>query len=378
MPKTGQEQAVDGKVTRRDIAQMAGVSVSVVSRALNNSGYVKKESKEKILQIAQELHYTPNPVAMSLQQRRTHQLLYYCTDIHNAFNMDIYSGMMQEARKRNYMILINGDMNFNQIRETMADGVILQNESHAEEYDRVCGKNYYLPAVSAGYGKRPLMSHPIPFVEWDLYQAMDLAVEYLREKGHEKIAYLTIHPYGGSHMRTISWIGHMRPVLKEMLPRYYIGIHPDDLGMNPELEDYRELLPVSELKVKERFFEKGRVAARIFYQRQMDATALIGYNEEFTYGIMYEFQQLGVRVPADISIISFDGSHRREQVWPKMVCVDGHPVLQGKLLAETLINMIEGKNYHYISRIPTNVLEGGTVLDICGERQKTGTDGMSR
>ena len=50
------------KVTRKDVADKAGVSVSVVSRALNNSGYVEQDKKEKILRIAKELGYVPNPV----------------------------------------------------------------------------------------------------------------------------------------------------------------------------------------------------------------------------------------------------------------------------------------------------------------------------
>lgn len=65
-------------VTRRDIAQKAGVSVSVVSRALNNSGYVDKEKKKRIIRIAEELGYHPNPVAVSLMKQRTKQLLFYC------------------------------------------------------------------------------------------------------------------------------------------------------------------------------------------------------------------------------------------------------------------------------------------------------------
>ena len=52
-------------VTRKDIAIEAGVSVSVVSRALNNSGYVDKEKKKKILDIANRVDYMPNPVAMA-------------------------------------------------------------------------------------------------------------------------------------------------------------------------------------------------------------------------------------------------------------------------------------------------------------------------
>ena len=63
----GNPAVIIKKVTRKDIARQLGVSVSVVSRALNNSGYVKKEVKEQILALAEELHYTPNPVAMTLQ-----------------------------------------------------------------------------------------------------------------------------------------------------------------------------------------------------------------------------------------------------------------------------------------------------------------------
>ena len=64
-------------VTRKDIAKEAGVSVLLlVSRALNNSGYVEKEKKKRILEIAKKAEYVPNPMAMALQQKRTRQLLF--------------------------------------------------------------------------------------------------------------------------------------------------------------------------------------------------------------------------------------------------------------------------------------------------------------
>ena len=68
-------------ITRKNIAERAGVSISVVSRALNNSGYVDAEKKRKILQIAKELDYHPNPVAMSLTSQRTKQILFYCREL---------------------------------------------------------------------------------------------------------------------------------------------------------------------------------------------------------------------------------------------------------------------------------------------------------
>lgn len=69
---------MEKNITRKDIALEAGVSVSVVSRALNNSGYVDKEKKKKIIEIANLEGYMPNPVAMALQQKKTRQLLFFC------------------------------------------------------------------------------------------------------------------------------------------------------------------------------------------------------------------------------------------------------------------------------------------------------------
>lgn len=64
-------------VTRKEVALRAGVSVSVVSRAMNNSGYVEAEKKKRILAIAEELGYYPHPVAEALQKRRTKQILFF-------------------------------------------------------------------------------------------------------------------------------------------------------------------------------------------------------------------------------------------------------------------------------------------------------------
>lgn len=68
------------KITRKDIAQKAGTSVSVVSRALNRSGYVKEEKRQKILQIARELNYIPDSVTMELQEQKQSRL-YSCVMI---------------------------------------------------------------------------------------------------------------------------------------------------------------------------------------------------------------------------------------------------------------------------------------------------------
>lgn len=91
-------------ITRKDIAELLGVSVSVVSRALNNSGYVEEKKRQKIIRTAEELGYVPQPVAMSLQERRTKQILFYCKDLNNEFNLEMYRGMCKTANERGYML----------------------------------------------------------------------------------------------------------------------------------------------------------------------------------------------------------------------------------------------------------------------------------
>ena len=86
-------------VTRKDIAELCEVSISVVSRALNNSGYVEESKRKKIIATAERLGYVPQPVAMSLQERRTKQLLYYCKDLNNEYYLDMYRGMCQAANE---------------------------------------------------------------------------------------------------------------------------------------------------------------------------------------------------------------------------------------------------------------------------------------
>ena len=104
--KTRSGRDMDKKpVTRKDIAELCEVSISVVSRALNNSGYVEESKRKKIIATAERLGYVPQPVAMSLQERRTKQLLYYCKDLNNEYYLDMYRGMCQAANERGYLEL---------------------------------------------------------------------------------------------------------------------------------------------------------------------------------------------------------------------------------------------------------------------------------
>ncbi len=355
---------MEKKITRKDIAEQVGVSVSVVSRALNNSGYVKKEIKDQIIKIAEEYHYVPNPYAMALQKTQVRQILFYCKDLHNAFNIDLYQGMMEEAEQRGYMVLMNGSFTFNQLRTAMVDGIILQNEISAVEFDQNCGKNYYLPVVLAGYGNFYQTSRRIPIVEWDTYQGMELAIDYLKKRGHSRIAFACPYPFDSENIRTKSWIQLMSKSLGRNVREYYYGICHQEIKDNEKLAELLADYQDTRFQYEEEFFLKGIIAAELFAKKRTDATAFICFNDEFAFGMLQGFQRAHIKVPEDISLISFDGSYRRTYVYPELTCITCNPKYQGQLLAKTLIDVIEGNKTHNRIRIPSRILEGGTVRDM--------------
>ena len=386
----GNPAVIIKKVTRKDIARQLGVSVSAVSRALNNSGYVKKEVKEQILALAEELHYTPNPVAMTLQQRKTRQIMFVCKDLHNSFNIDLYYGMLKVAEERGYMLLLNGKLDFTLLRETLVDGIILANDYAAYDYDRRCGKNYYLPAVTAGFGNRFPMRKAIPVVEWNLFEGMEKAIGYLRRHGHRKIALACSDIFLTTDPRTVAWISLMREELGKDLAQYHLGINSQDLNAFPGRtressaigESQRNLYQdgskeergiiealgtVTERALRqeeENFFEHGLLAAQLFTDRKLSATALICFNDELGFGVLSGLQKAGVRVPEDISLISFDGCYRIAHTTPRLTSITCRPEYMGEKLAGQLINMIEGRSYHYVERVPIKILEGESVRTI--------------
>lgn len=350
--------------TRQDIANRAGVSVSVVSRALNNSGYVDKDKKDKIIRIAEELGYYPHPVAMSLQKRRTKQILFYCKDLQNSFNIEMYQGMMESAKKRGYMVVINGSLDFDSIRETMIDGIIMPNENAAGWYLDSSGKNYYLPVVTASYGNPVSFTKSAPRVEIDMYKATQKAIQYLRDNGHKKIALGMPYEYNSANARMYSYLEELKPVLKDKIKNYVLGIHKKDLGNDERLLIFIEEQIGDNFTVEESFYGKGEVAAQLFMERNLDATAVLCFNDVFAFGVCNQFKRMGVRVPEDVSVMGFDGTFARRYTSPLLTTVDLSAKKQGEKCADLLLDMLEEKKVKRVIHLPVTIMEGESVKNI--------------
>lgn len=338
--------------------------MSVVSRALNNSGYVDAKKRERILQIAEEMGYHPNPVAMSLMSQRTKQILFYCKELKNAFNIELYEGMLEAAQKQDYMMVINGSVDFQNVRSIMADGIVLPNEAIAEMYLDGIGKNYYLPAVVASYGRQVTFSRAIPRVDCNLWKGAEKMLQYLWDRGHQKIAMVTSYDLDNDEARILVWKDFMKYELGDQMERYYFGINSRSLSMDQRVMDFPEEKRSGDLKIPENFFEKGELGAEIFHERKTDATAVLCFNDEMALGFCKRLRKLGYRIPEDISVASFDGVYSRRYSDKNLTTLAMNPKKQGSKCVEVLLDMINGRKFKYVSDIRANILEGDTVRNI--------------
>jgi len=350
-------------VTRKDIAEKAKVSVSVVSRALNNSGYVKEEKKQEIIRIAKELGYYTNPVALSLATKRTKQLLFFCKEIENAFSIMLYEGMLQAARKQGYTVVIQGDVDFENIKNLMVDGIIFPNEFTAEIYLKSGGKNYYLPAVSATYGNPISFKKSIPIIESDTRNAMEMALHYLMKRGHKKIALAMPYAFDSTENRIYAWKEFMSYEIND-INSYYLGICKKELKNDSRVMDFPEERYIGDMSVLESFFEKGVLAAEIFKERKLDATAIVSFNDEMALGVCKGLKKAGYKVPDDVSVMGIDGIFSRKYSEVELTSVSLNPKKQGEKCVEVLLDILINKKAKYVTHIPHKIIEGESVKTI--------------
>lgn len=339
-------------VTRADVAKKAGVSVSAVSRTMNGRGYVAKEKKQAILEAVKELGYRPNPLSDSLKNKQTFQLCFFNTDISNSFYLEMFGYMSEYALTRGYTVFLLSSFNRERIQGLLMDGMILQSEATALSIQEQFGSELFLPMVSNSYGIPVIHTKNIPYVDVDTYEAMNQAIQYLRSKGHTKIAYAT--PYGKAEGKTVqsrnvAYENVMRDVYGEHLKEYYIISN----------ESYQHAV-----FGRERFFEEGIWGADEFHKRNLDATAVICFNDEFALGMMSRLKQLGYEIPHDISIMGFDGVEERKRAAPLLTTMALNIKEQAETSVAVLIDLINGKKTNYFTKVKPFLLEGESVKEL--------------
>ncbi|MBW3110792.1 MULTISPECIES: LacI family DNA-binding transcriptional regulator [Bacillaceae] len=267
----------------RSIAKLAGVSVSTVSRVLNDHPYVKEEKRRKVLDAVERLNYIKNANAVHLSKGKTYSIGVILPYLNLPYFGEILQGIAGEALKHGYHLQLfqtNYDRGaeldaFHRLQMKEVDGLILTSRSNSlEVLAPFIGPNVVLcENVSEAKYKKVFINH---------YQGIRSGVEYLHSKGHSRIG-LCLHRTFGTNS-------------EERIRGFYdsseaAAIHPvcEDWIFNDcyDLQDGRDVLDAWE-----------RLGDR--------PTALIVTSDQVSAGMVAEAGKKSIRIPKDLAILSFD------------------------------------------------------------------------
>jgi LacI family transcriptional regulator, repressor for deo operon, udp, cdd, tsx, nupC, and nupG len=313
--------ARSGRMKMADIARLAGVSVSTVSRALADSPLVTEETRQRIKQAVGETGYVINHVASGLRLQRSRQILVMLPSIANPFFAELVLGIEEEAQARGFGVLVGNTSGAQAREEALArhlltgavDGLIL-----------LTGR---MPALLAGIAaiedRVVAVSERIPgagvaTVSIDHVAGARDAVAHLAALGHRRIAHIA-GPVGS--ILTAQRIKGFRQAMTEAN------------------------LPVEEASITfgNFTFDSGEAALRILLAIDPRPSAVFCSNDEMAIGAIKAARALGLRVPEDLSVVGFDDIHFAGVYDPPLTTIHQPRRAIGRTAASLLFDQLAHK-----------------------------------
>ncbi|MBK5246469.1 MAG: LacI family DNA-binding transcriptional regulator [Peptostreptococcaceae bacterium] len=314
-----------GNVTIKEIAFDAKVSIATVSMILNNKDKkISEATRNRVLEIAKDLNYIPNTMARSLITRQTKTIGLIMPDITNPFFPEIARGAEDKASQSHYSIIYcNTDDNIgredqyiNTLTEKMVDGIILAHSSDREESSYGLNRNR-VPIV--------LIDRDFSFpnivgkVLVNNKDASFKGVNYLLEKGYEKIVYIA----GPMTTQTA----------KDRLDGYKMAL--SERGV-----EYRD----NYVKIGDYKAQWGELAVKEFLNEGISFDSIFCGNDLIAIGAIKALKNAGMQVPEDVGIIGFDDIYMASMMDPELTTIRQPNYEMGFRAAELLINEINDRS----------------------------------
>ena len=330
-------------MTISDIAERAGVSIGAVSFALNGRKGVSDATRARILRVADELGWAPSTAARSLAEAKNETFgLVLARDPHNlgveSFYMEFFAGLEVELSKRGYSLLLQVVGGADEALETLrkwhrtrrVDGVVLTDLT-ADDARASFVRDVGLPAVVVG---DPSIAQGLTSVWTDDATSMREAVRHLAALGHRRIARVSgLDALAHTGIRDIAFAEETAA----------LGVEGTLLST-----DYTP--------------ELGERVTREALTGERPPTALIYDNDVMAVAGLTVAMELGLGVPADVSIIAWDDSVLCEHTLPKLTALSHDVVAFGAHVARRLFDVVEGSAPEaFLDSTPQLVVRGSTA-----------------
>lgn len=310
-------------LTIKEFSKLINVSISTISRAFNDKYDIHPDTKKMILEKAQELGYSPNPIAQRLIQHQSKMIGVVVPEFVNAFFPKVIMGIQSVMEEAGYQVLIMSSnesaqkelKNVKTLERNLIDGLIisLTKETRDISYFKSLQAKH-VPIVQFNRVNQKLET---PKIIFDDYTWAFHATEHLIQEG-----YKNIYHFSG--------------------PQNLILSHSRCKGYKEAMAKYG--LPFQDKIVEAGIFmEDGMRMAEQLIAANTLPDAVFCFNDPVAIGAMELFKEKGYRIPDDIAFVGFTESRIAMHMTPALTSVEQPSTLIGETAATTLLKMIETK-----------------------------------
>jgi len=327
-------------ITIKEVAKLAGVSPSTVSRVISDSSRISDITKKNVRKAMGELGYHPNAIARSLVNRSTNTIGIVMPQspekaFLNPFFPQALSGISAAAHEADYCILLSTGSSEEEQEESIksiimggrVDGVILMYSSANNDTLEII-KEMKIPAVIIG---KPMNTEGILYVDNDNVDASYKVTKRLIEKGHKKIAFLS-----GSF-------------------KYVVSLD--------RLDGYRSALLHYGLELDRNYIVEGEFSKESGYESmekllsvREKPTAMVVTDDVMAFGAIEAIKKAGLKIPQDIEVVSFNNVPLAELCIPSLTSVDIDAYSLGYESSKLIIEKINGKAEKDKVIVPTHIV----------------------
>lgn len=314
-------------ITIKDIAKALGLSTSTVSRALRGSYEISPETKKLVIEYAEQYNYRPNPIALSLKERRSRSIGVVVCEIANNFFSQAINGIESIAYNRGYHVIISQShesydrevVNVEHLASRSVDGLLVSLSSETEHIEHF--KNLHEKGFPIVFFDRITEEIETFKVVVDNYKGAYDATQHLVDSGYTKIAHVT----SSQHLS----------ISRERLDGYKAALADNGIALNESYIRYCNHGGMIYAELED--------AVKSLVQLKDRPDAIFSAGDRLTISCLNALRSIGLKIPDDIALVGFSNSPLVELLNPALSVVKQPAFEMGQVATELLIKLIESK-----------------------------------
>ncbi|AZV62818.1 LacI family DNA-binding transcriptional regulator [Peribacillus frigoritolerans] len=311
------------RVTTEDVAKIAGVSQSTVSRVLNDYPYIKKNTRDKVLAVINELGFTRDEIARSLVEKRTKSIGLILGSISNPFFAETAEVIIERAQELKYDVIVyntghkdeNLEQAINLLIGKRVEGIILTSVSknYTEKIKKLHDNGFPVLLYNSF-----LDIEDVNFIVMDNNKGARLAVQHLIKLGHKKIA-------------------------KISGPSKYLATYERTVGYKEEMMENGYEIDEGLIFNSEFSYDKIYSFTKKLLKKKDRPTAIIAASDQMALAVLDAASSLNLKIPADLSVVGFDNIRLSANEFIGLTTISQQMDQMSLTALEKLIYLIENK-----------------------------------